>query len=268
MRQLIRLACLAIAVTLAAPVAAFEIEKLKLDYRDGGAAALERYWGDYVASLGYEPKRPRPLVAKVTAGGQSYVYSMLRGGIDVGCGIRECPVRIFQGGTLIVETMACDATHTHGVSPDGEIFYRCDIGRPLANMLLVAPSEARTTRDLWADAAERPWNHNGSVMQIDPAAGTIVYLHPKASLSATVRPGQVLFEGTPWTPGGAFSGTAYTFRKGCPPAPYTVTATYEDFTETLTLRGDAPVRRKGGCEVVSYSSTSSNAMLAFHSTFD
>lgn len=45
-------------------------------------------------------------------------------------------------------------------------------------------------------------------------------------------------------------------------------AFYEGFTETLTLRGAAPVREKKGCRVIGYSRESDNAELTFDTTFD
>lgn len=67
----------------------------------------------------------------------------------------------------------------------------------------------------------RPWMHNGSIVMINPEAGVVVYLEPKASLRTAINVGTVLFQGT-LKPGGSAHGTAYAFKEGCPPAPYPV----------------------------------------------
>ncbi len=111
-------------------------------------------------------------------------------------------------------------------------------------------------------------DHNGSVMAVSPAAGTITYAQVRQGLRDIIADGTVLFRGRPWTPGETFEGVAHTFRQGCDPAPYRVTASYEGFTQVLTLRGPAPVRVSKGCRVVDYSAESGNAVLQFHTTFD
>lgn len=64
------------------------------------------------------------------------------------------------------------------------------------------------------------------------------------------------------------AGTAYTFRKGCPPAPYAVSggfvagATIYDH-DRIILRGASPVREKNGCALVGYTTDSGNAELIF-----
>jgi hypothetical protein len=111
----------------------------------------------------------------------------------------------------------------------------------------------------------RPWVHNGSMVMINPEAGVVVYLEPKASLRPAVNVGSVLFRGT-LKPGGDVHGTAYAFKEGCPPAPYPVRGRYSDRDYTLTLRGAGPIRK--GCEVVGYSERSPHAVLAFSYLLD
>ena len=99
--------------------------------------------------------------------------------------------------------------------------------------------------------------HNGSVMFFHQKQDIIVYLQPKASIAASTPPNTVLFRG--WSvPNEGISGIAYTYKKGCPPAPYRVDG-YDNQGLQLTLRGAAPVRK--GCEVVGYSDKSPNAKL-------
>lgn len=106
-------------------------------------------------------------------------------------------------------------------------------------------------------------DHNGSVMGYDNTQGTIYYITPKSALDGLVTSGTVLFQGTPWAmqPGATLSGTAYTFSRRCPPAPYAVSGQVE--ADRIVLRGKAPVRQKGGCDIVGYTADSSNAVLVF-----
>jgi hypothetical protein len=43
-------------------------------------------------------------------------------------------------------------------------------------------------------------------------------------------------------------GVAYTFKRGCPPAPYEATGVQT--SNEIVLRGLAPARASSGCEVV------------------
>ena len=100
--------------------------------------------------------------------------------------------------------------------------------------------------------------HNGSLMFNHQRQHVIVYEDPKKSLAGTVSEGTVLVRG--WeVPNEWFSGVAYTYKKGCAPAPYLVSGHYQG--GNLTLLGKAPVRE--GCDVVGYSDKSPNAKLIF-----
>ncbi|MCB5205491.1 hypothetical protein LH464_23890 [Neorhizobium sp. T786] len=57
---------------------------------------------------------------------------------------------------------------------------------------------------------------------------------------------------------GPFHGIAYTFKKGCDPAPYYVEG-YDEGAEKVVLKGKAPIRE--GDEVVGYTDKSPNATL-------
>lgn len=113
-------------------------------------------------------------------------------------------------------------------------------------------------------------DHNGSLMWFDHSRGLLFYDRPKTSLEGIVQPGTVLFEGKPWTfdVGAKLEGTAYTFRKGCAPAPYQVVGQIEagaspDLPDRIVLRGASPVRAKNGCAVLGYTQDSANATLVF-----
>lgn len=102
--------------------------------------------------------------------------------------------------------------------------------------------------------------HNDSLMFLDQGFHTILYEDPKPSIAGSIEPATVLFRG--WIVlGGPMRGVAYTFKKGCPPAPYLVEG-YDQHGAQLILEGVAPIRK--GCEVVGYTKKSGNARLVFH----
>ena len=114
------------------------------------------------------------------------------------------------------------------------------------------------------------YDHNGSQTDVDPAKGTIMYREPKKSISGTVKPGALLFKAdAPWDiydDNAVVRGTAYVFKKGCAPAPYTVSGHHEGW-HTLVLQGPAPVREKNGCKVIDYKNNG-NSTLKFVSLGD
>ncbi|PXA99238.1 hypothetical protein DMC47_04390 [Nostoc sp. 3335mG] len=187
------------------------------------------------------------------------------------CGINNCAIKIFDAeGRHLGGANTCDAPEYITIDPSHQYLRLCsDTARPVANLFWnQAPPTATTTLAAWQGADVVYLNHNGSVMAVSPAEGIIRYERVRDGLRGTIADGTVLFRGEPWQPGGAFRGTAYTFRKGCDPAPYDVAASYESHTDVLTLKGEAPVRQQGGCTVTGYTADSGNAVLEFHPTFD
>ena len=109
-----------------------------------------------------------------------------------------------------------------------------------------------------AQAAD--FDHNGSAMEVDYDGGAITYRVVKPSLRGFVQPGFVAFTGT-IEERGAITGTAFTFRRNCEPAPYSVSGRYDPTLPGYVLRGAAPVR--DGCRVSGYTLDSPNARLEF-----
>lgn len=107
------------------------------------------------------------------------------------------------------------------------------------------------------------YDHNGSQVTIIPETGLIAYSEPKASLRDVARTGTVIFRGEPFGYGGKIVGTAYAFKRGCPPAAYAVSGGYSPDNTTIVLRGAAPIRK--GCEVTGYSVRSPHTVLTFKS---
>ncbi len=128
----------------------------------------------------------------------------------------------------------------------------CPMGWPYHTLAVQSTFD---TQDRYGEAM----GHNGSTMFHHQKQHIIVYLDPKASIAGSIKSDTVLFRG--WSvPNEWISGVAYTFKKGCDPAPYLVSG-YDNGSLQLTLQGKAPVRE--GCKVVGYSDKSPNAKLVF-----
>ncbi len=114
--------------------------------------------------------------------------------------------------------------------------------------------------------------HNDSVMAVDPDRGLIIYKEPKASIADVVRPGDVLFQAEqPWDmydTSKKIIGNAFVFKKGCKPSGYRVEGGLVQSWHTLELRGEAPVRKKGSCDIAGLTKKGSNANLRFESVMD
>jgi hypothetical protein len=128
-----------------------------------------------------------------------------------------------------------------------------------------APQDAfslpRST-DAAPPSSYQPAIHNGSEVQLSTWEGgtvEIAYAIPRPGLS--VKKGTLLFHGV--AKGTHYSGTAYTFKPGCPPAPYPVTGVRNDKRQLLVLTGAAPSRDPLSCDVVATSRQSKHATLVF-----
>ena len=110
-------------------------------------------------------------------------------------------------------------------------------------------------------------NHNGSRMVVSNTNGKILieYERPKSSMRRQgVRNGTTLFEGH--IHGNRLSGVARVFRRGCSPAEYNVSGRWNMNSGQISLHGAAPRRVRGGCRVVGYRNSGSNAHLYFNIT--
>ena len=225
---------------------------------------IDAYWPEYPELL--QTGATHVSVQATTIAGQTITISMKIDSAE--CTLRDCPIRLFRDGVRIGQRMACRDIRSFRTSQDGEYIKMCGMSYAVTDLTDVHPRSAGNTIPFWEQLTDdTALNHNGSAMRVLPHEGKIIYLQPRNVLSPSIKAGHVLFEGKPWKAGGPFSGTAYTFRKGCPPAPYRE-AFYEGSVETLTLRGAAPMREKNGCKVVGYSLESDNAALKFNTTFD
>lgn len=94
-------------------------------------------------------------------------------------------------------------------------------------------------------SAESVWTHNGSTIkwESDGQKRSASYLQPRPGLeNAGIRRGVKLFEGT--RKGAVLSGNSYSFKNGCEPISFAVTATVTDERQ-IVFTGEAPIRSSG-----------------------
>lgn len=122
------------------------------------------------------------------------------------------------------------------------------------------------------DMSGAEFDHNGSLMAVDPKRGMIIYKKPKSSIRDVVKPGDVLFVADEawdmYEVDKPIGGTAWVFKKGCAPVGYRVEGGMRTSWHTIVLKGEAPVREKSSCEVAGLSKTSANAELKFDNVED
>lgn len=99
-------------------------------------------------------------------------------------------------------------------------------------------------------------------MTVEYKYDAIRYALPKASLHGVIDRNQVVFTGSIHYRGTA-EGTGYVYKRGCPWAEYPVFGRYDPSIPGFVLTGKAPVREKGGCKVIGYTTKSPNARLVF-----
>ena len=112
-----------------------------------------------------------------------------------------------------------------------------------------------------AAAAEMRFDHNGSQMVYvaNSDRAVIRYQAPRAGLARHgIVPGTTLFEGMA-SRDGRLRGVAYTFARGCAPAPYGVEGS---LGRTLVLTGAAPLRATN-CAIMGYRTDLAAARLVF-----
>jgi hypothetical protein len=154
-----------------------------------------------------------------------------------------------------MQTSACDQTSFHRLSRDNSAFIACGIEHRIGK----DPS----ARDTYASPAstKRFW-HNGSIVEASFGSDSSVrirYVDPKDSLPSDMN-GLVLFDGRIDRRGG-LAGTAYAFKAGCQPAPYSVNGVFR--LTNIALAGASPTRDPHSCVVTGYTYRSPNARLSF-----
>ena len=123
------------------------------------------------------------------------------------------------------------------------------------NDVVLASTEAALPQEM------APVAHNGSQMVLTKTENgrvEIRYSIPRPGLS--VKEGDLLFEGQADLRG-RYTGTAYLFKVGCPPAPYPVEG--KDVRGDIVLIGYAPIRKPGTCEIIGSKLSGRNSRLIF-----
>ncbi|WP_262267093.1 MULTISPECIES: hypothetical protein [Microvirga] len=152
------------------------------------------------------------------------------------------------------------------------IYKQCQNGKlVIASSWKAGGSQPKRLEDTLGWDNDEFYLHNGSGMYVSMGTGIIRYSTPKASIAGTVQEGTVLFRGEfKNAPGlearGTVSGTAYVFKKGCEPAPYPVSGTYDAWS--VTMRGAAPRRAKDSCAILEATKNSPHSVLRFEAPSD
>jgi hypothetical protein len=213
------------------------------------------YWGDQLNRVEWTSERPVTVFGRYffNADGRRLFISMLSAG--GACDGELCPVRIYtETGRQVMEVSACDQADTHEISTDRTSFVACGVASAIPQG---GPPGSLETSDV------RQYLHNGSVMQASfYKNGTIriEYDEVRRGLPPALQ-GEVLFKGVA-DGQGSLSGTAYTFKRGCNPAPYAVEGQI-DPKGGITLTGDAPMRDDKSCAITGFTGRSPNARLTF-----
>jgi len=109
------------------------------------------------------------------------------------------------------------------------------------------------------------WNHNGSLMFLvegENNSRSIYYQFPRPTMTEIgARQGTLLFQG--YEANGRWFGTAYLFKRGCPPIPYSVEGSLYSNDRGgwhVHLRGAAPSEYIG-CDPITYAWTNSSDLF-------
>ena len=103
--------------------------------------------------------------------------------------------------------------------------------------------------------------HNGSGLQIfNGPHNHVEFRYANVREGLTAREGDVLFRGV-MSEGGRVAGTAFVFKRGCPPAPYDVSGTQT--ASRIVLKGAAPVHEPDSCNIARYDDSVASARLEF-----
>lgn len=184
-----------------------------------------------------------------------------------------------------MDVLVCSDRTQHGLSIDHRALIACGEAFPIpqvddrAAMMDNAPlgRNAEAYVEVLRRQRSTPTNapqpirvdsayHNNSEMLISEwKDGTveITYNYPRSGLP--VAQGALLFRGI--REGARYSGTANTFKAGCPPAPYAVTGVKDQKKQLIVMIGAAPRRDQHSCGVTGESAQSGHAKLVFDTRF-
>jgi hypothetical protein len=282
------------AILIAAgPIAQSRVEKIPYD---SGAELVSptdyvfhEYWSDKTSQIAWkQPIAKRGMIYSwplPSADGRHLFLTTLQSPPGTSCDSR-CPVRVFTAQhKRIMDIIACGDRKQHGVSIDHRSFIACGESFPIpqvddrAAIMENAPpdSNAEAYVEVVHRQQAKPANapeptrvgsayHNNSEMLVSEwkdGSVEITYNHPRSGLA--VAQGTLLFRGV--RDGARYSGTAYTFKTGCPPAPYAVIGVKDSKKELIVMTGTAPRRDPISCDVTGDSAQSGSAKLVFDTRF-
>jgi hypothetical protein len=246
---------------------------------------FREYWSDKVDQINWkEPISKRGMVyngSLPSADRRNLFLTTLQSWSGAACDSR-CIVRVFTAQhKKIMDIIACSDRTQHGVSVDHRSFIACGESFPIPQVDDRTAIRENAPFDSNAEAyvevvrrdRQKPANapepihvdsayHNNSEMLVSEwkdSAVEITYNHPRPGLP--VAQGTLLFRGI--RDGARYSGTAYTFKAGCPPAPYAVKGIKNQKTEMIVMTGTAPRRDPYSCGVIGESAQSGHARLVF-----
>jgi hypothetical protein len=184
-----------------------------------------------------------------------------------------------------MDIIACSDRKQHGVSLDHRFFIACGDSFPIPQVddrtAIMENAPLDSNAEAYVEVVHRqqakPANapeptrvdsayHNNSEMLVSEwkdGSLEITYNHPRSGLP--VAQGTLLFRGV--RDGARYSGIAYTFKAGCPPAPYAVTGVKDPKKELIVMTGNAPRRDPISCDVIGESAQSGSAKLVFDTRF-
>lgn len=247
---------------------------------------LTEYWSDRIGQIDWTaPVARRGSLHNASlpsADGRLLYLTMMQ---TVGCGA-QCPLRVFTAQhRKIMDVLVCSDRAQHGVSIDRRSFVACGESfaipqvddrsaiienaspgsDPEAAVEVVRRERMRSAnapKPVLVDSAY----HNRSEMLVSEwkdATVEITYNRPRSGLP--VAQGTLLFRGS--RDGARYSGTAYTFKAGCPPAPYAVTGIKDRKGNSIVLTGAAPRRDPYSCGVIGATASSGHSKLVFDTSF-
>lgn len=248
---------------------------------------LQAHWRDRAASIDWKmPARSRGAIYNAplnSADGRGLMVTMLQ---STSVCDPLCPVRVLTADRRkIMEFMACSARDRHRISEDRRSLVACDkvfsIPQVSARVAVLDNAPPGTNREAFAEAIKYQQSkpaglpepdrvdsatHNGSQVLISEwknGAVEITYDAPRPGLP--VARGTLLFRGT--KSGGQYSGTAYTFKTGCSPAPFVAAGVKDLDRETIVLTGAAPHRDARSCNWSSAPPQAVRTKLVFDTKF-
>jgi hypothetical protein len=272
----------------AAAIAQPLVEKITYDSGDELTGpkqyAFNEYWSDWAWQVDWKlPVARRGMMYNASlpsADGRLLFLTMMQSSPADACGSR-CPVRVFTAQhRKVMDVQACSDRTQHGVSDDHRSFVACgetfaipQVDDRTVKLDNASPGDAeaaveavRRERSMLANAQASVSvdyaSHNGSIMRVrEWKDGTVEigYDDPRAGLP--VAPGALVFRGI--RDGARYSGTAYTFKAGCPPAPYAVAGIKDSKNNTIVLTGAAPHRDPRSCGIIGRTALSGHARLVF-----